>query len=245
MKVDIDPRFFRQMLNNVLIYHGDVELDSNIGVFTPTQVEFKDVSLEILSIYAIYNEDFFLDYYATEERVPLSQSLLEQMRRGFSKGKIMKVYTENDKIHLDCETEHYEETLIGVAPVDFPIPFREDDMLGLVPTNLNAIVQLEVEAKELANLPKAKEYLFRCDGRKLEVVVEDVGRYTKKIVPNIERSMDELEVTFEASYFAKAANQFIGDGISSNEVWLSLNEDVAVFSQRNPSHTLTYMLGSQ
>jgi hypothetical protein len=238
MKIKVDPSQFRRMMENVLIYHGDVELDTNVGNFTPTRAEFRDVSLEVVSVYAIYNKEFFVDYYATGEQVPLSQSLLEQMKRGFSSGKLMSVYTENDKIHLEGETEHYEELLTKAVPSEFPIPFTEDDILGLVPKNLNALVQLSAEAETLSNLPKAEEYVFRCDGEKLEVVVVDVGKYTKKIVPIIEKSMGELEVKFNAAYYVKVSSQFGG------EVFLSLNEDAAVFSQKRDSCLLTYMLGA-
>ena len=226
------------MLNNTLIFHGDVELDTAVGTFTPTRAEFKDVSLEVISVYAVYNRDFFIDYYASDEQVPLSKSLLDQMKRGFSIGKVMSVYTQDGKIHLDGDTEHYEEPFTEIVPGDFPIEFTEDGMLGLVPKNLNAIVQLEADVEALANLPKAEEFLFRCDGERLEVVVEDVGRYTKRFIPIIERSMGELEVKFNSAYYAKIVNQFSG------EVWLSLNEDAAVFSQKKDSYMLTYMLGA-
>ena len=238
MKLRIDPRFFRQMLNNNLIFHGDVELDTAVGTFTPTRAEFKDVTLEVISVVSVYNKDFFIEYDASDEQVPLSKSLLEQMKRGFGAGKFMTVYTEDGKIHLEGETEHYEETLIDIAPVDFPIKFIEHDVLGLVPESLNAIVQLEVDAEALANLPKAEEYLFRCDEETLQTIIRDVGQYTRTFVPNIERSMGELDVKFNSTYFSKIANQFSGD------VWLSLNEDAAVFSQKKDSYMLTYMLGA-
>ena len=238
MKVRVDPNHFRRMLENILIHRGDVELDTNVGVFTPTRVEFRDVSLEVMSIAATYDRGFFIEYDASDEQVPFSKSILDQMKRGFGAGKVLTVYTKDDKIHLEGETEHYEESLIEIAPIDFPIQFMEDDILGLIPERLNAIVQLSAEAEVLANLPKAEEYLFRCDGERLEVIVEDVGKYTKKIVPNTEKSMDEVEVKFNAAYYAKVANQFSG------EVWLSLNEDAAVFSQKKDDCMLTYMLGA-
>lgn len=238
MKVSIDPNHFRRMLENVLIHRGDVELDTNVGAFTPTQVEFKDISLEVMSIIAVYDRSFFVEYDASDEQVPFSKSLLDQMKRGFGAGKFMSVYTEDEKIHLEGETEHYEESLIEIAAVDFPIEFIEDALLGLIPKSLNAIVQLSAESEVLANLPKSEEYLFRCDGEKLEVVVEDVGRYTKKFTPIIEKSMGELEVKFNAAYYTKVSSQFSG------EVWLSLNEDAAVFSQKKDDHMLTYMLGA-
>jgi len=238
MKLRVDPNHFRQMLENVLIHRGDVELDTNVGTFTPTRVEFRDISLEVMSIAATYDREFFIEYDASDEQIPFSKSLLNQMKRGFGGGNLMSVYTEDENIHLEGETEHYEESLIEIAPVDFPIQFREDDILGLVPESLNATVQILAESEVLANLPKSEEYLFRCDGEKLEVVVEDVGRYTKKFIPIVERSIGELEVKFNAAYYAKVSNQFSG------EVWLSLNKDAAVFSQKKDDCMLTYMLGS-
>jgi hypothetical protein len=238
MKIVVEPSKFRRLLENVLIYHGDVELDTNVGTFTPTRAEFRDVSLEVVSVYAVYNREFFIDYDASGEQIPLSKSLLDQMKTGFSSEKLMSVYTEKDKIHLEGETEHYEELLTKAVPSEFPISFTEDDILGLVPKNLNAIVQLSAEAETLASLPRAEEYLFRCDGKKLEVVVEDVGKYTKKIVPIIEKSMGELEVKFNAAYYVKVSSQFGG------EVFLSLNKDAAVFSQKKDDCMLTYMLGA-
>jgi len=238
MKISVDPSHFRRMLENILIHRGDVELDTNVGTFTPTRVEFRDVSLEVMSIAAVYDRSFFIEYNALDELVPLSKSLLDQMKRGFGAGKVMSVYTEDEKIHLEGETEHYEESLIEIAPIDFPIQFMEDDMLGLVPERLNAIVQLSASSEAITNLPKADEYLFKSDGEKLEVIVEDVGKYTKRFVPIIERSMGELEVKFNAAYFAKVSNQFSG------EIWLSLNEDAAVFSQMKDGCMLTYMLGA-
>ncbi|MBA7676575.1 hypothetical protein ES703_84817 [subsurface metagenome] len=226
------------MLENVLIHRGDVELDTNVGAFTPTRVEFRDISLEVMSIAAVYDKGFFFEYDASDEQVPFSKSLLDQMKRNFGGGKLMYVYTEDGKIHLEGETEHYEEAFTETVPGDFPIEFVEDIILGLVPKSLNAMVQIEANAETLANLPKAEEYLFRCDGERLEVIVEDVGKYTKKIVPIIENSMDEVEVKFNSAYYAKVANQFSG------EVWLSLNEDAAIFSQKKDDCMLTYMLGA-
>lgn len=238
MKISVDPNRFRRMLENILIHRGDVELDTNVGIFTPTRVEFRDVSLEVMSIAANYDQGFFTEYDASDEQVPFSKSILDQMKRGFGGGKSMSVYTEDEKIHLKGETEHYEESLIEIAPVDFSIQFREDETLGLVPESLNAIVQIEIDVETLSNLPKAEEYLFKCDRETLEVIVEDVGRYTKKLIPLNEISIEELAVKFNSTYYLKVANQFDG------KVWLSLNEDAAVFSQKKDDHMLTYMLGA-
>ena len=238
MKIVVEPGQCRRLLENVLLYHGGAELDSNVGVFTPEKVEFRDIGLEVIGVYASYDRAFFIGYEAGDENVPFSKSLLDQMRRGFGVGEHVTVWTEDDKIHLDGKGERYEEPIIEVTPGDFPISFTEDQTIGLVPKSLDAKVQLQVEAGVLAGLPKAENYLFRCDGEKLEAIVEDVGKYTREIVPIVERAINGLEVEFEAGYFAKAANQFDGD------VWLTLSEDAAVFSQRLEDSMLTYMLAS-
>jgi len=238
MKVVIEPSRFRRLLENVLIYHGGAELDSNVGIFTPKKVEFRDISLEVMAVYAAYSPKFFLEYEAGEEQVPLSKSLLEQMRYGFSGDKQMTVRTEGDKIHLEGTRERYEEPLMDVSVGEFPIPIVADKTLGLVPKDLEPQVQVMLKADTLTGLPKAETYLFRCDGEKLEVIVEDVGKYTKELTPSKTQVLEEMEIKFDAGYFAKAANQFGGD------VWLTFRPDVAVFSQKLKDSMLTYLLSS-
>ena len=238
MKIVIEPSRGRKLLENILLYHGGAELDSNIGVFTPEKVEFQDIGLEVVGVYASYDREFFVSYEAGDESVPFSKSLLNQMRRGFGVGEQVTIWTEADKIHLAGKGERYEEPLTEVTPGDFPISFREDPTVGLLPLSLEAKVQVQIEASVLAGLPKAENYLFKCDGQRLEVIIEDVGKYTREFTPYVAREMNELEVEFEAGYFANASSQFSGD------VWLSLSEDCAVFSQRLEGSRLTYMLGS-
>lgn len=238
MKVALEPGKCRRLLENVLLYHGGAELDSNIGVFTPEKVEFKDIDLEVIGVYAAYYRSFFINYEAGDESVPFSKSLLDQMRRGFGVGEQVTLWTDDDKIHLEGKGEKYEEPLTEVTPSDFPISFTEDPTIGLVPDSLEAKVQVQVKASALAGLPKAENYLFSCDGHRLTVIIEDVGKYTREFNPLVEREMNALEVKFEAGYFSNAASQFDGD------VWLSLSEDSAVFSQILDASRLTCMLGS-
>ena len=131
MKITVEPSKFRRLLENILIHRGDVELDTNVGTFTSTRVEFRDVSLEVMSIAAIYENHFFVAYDASDEQVPFSKSLLEQMKGGFGTSKVMTVYTKDEKIHLEGETEHYEEPFTETVPGDFPIEFVEDDSRSL------------------------------------------------------------------------------------------------------------------
>lgn len=238
MRISIEPARFRRMLENVLLYHGGVELDSNIGIFTPKKVEFRDMSLDVISVYAAYAKKFFLDYEEVDEEVPLSKSLLEQMRQGFSSDKQITVRTEANKVHLEGAKEHYDETLIEATVADIPIEFTVDKTLGLVPKNLNADIQVLVKANELTGLPKAENYLFHCDGDKLSVVIEDVGKYTREITPVKSVTMKEWEIKFDAGYFMKVASQFSGD------VWLTLRPDAAVLSQKLKDSMLTYMISS-
>jgi len=238
MKIVLEPSQCRRLLENVLLYHGGAELDSNVGVFTPEKVEFQDIGLEVVGVYASYDRAFFINYEAGDESVPLSKSLLEQMRRGFGVDEHVTLWTEADKIHLEGKGERYEEPITEVPPSEFPISFKEDPTVGLVPKSLEAKVQVRVGANILASLPKAENYLFKCNGERLEAVASDVGTYTREIVPIEENEMNELEVVFEAGYFSKVSNQF------DDDVWLSLSEDSAVFSQKKDSFMLTYMLGS-
>ncbi len=238
MRIVLEPSQCRRLLENVLLYHGGAELDSNLGVFTSEKVVFKDLDLEVVGVYAAYDRSFFITYDVDNESVPFSKSLLDQMRRGFGTGEQVTIWTEGDKIHLKGKGERYEEPLTEIISGDFPISFTEDMTVGLVPKSLVAKVQILVESSVLAGLPKAENYLFKCDGETLKIVVQDVGKYTREFTPIVEREMNELEVEFEAGYFSNVASQFAGD------VWLSLNEEAAVFSQRLDASRLTYILGS-
>lgn len=202
---------------------------------------FKDDHLEVIWLYGAYSKDFFLEYEAGEdEKIPFSKSLLEQMKYGFGDDKQMTVRTEGGKIHLEGTKERYEEPLIEMEPSSFAeeFDFKIDKTLGLVPGKLQAEIQVLMKADVLTGLPKAGDYLFRSDGKNLEVIIEDVGKYTRQITPSKVGVMNEAELKFEANYFAKVANQFDG------EVWLTLRENAAVFSQKSKDHMKTYVLSS-
>ena len=241
MRIVIEPNRFRRLLENVLLYHGGTELDSALGEFSPKKVEFKDDNLEVIWLYGAYSKDFFLEYEAGEdEKIPFSKSLLEQMKYGFSDDKQMTVRADGDKIYLEGAKERYEEPLIEMEPTNFTeeFGFKSDKTLGLIPGNLEAEIQVLMKAEVLTGLPKAKDYLFRSDGKNLEVIIEDVGKYTRQITPSKVGVMNETELKFEAGYFAKVANQFDG------EVWLTLRENAAVFSQKKKDCMQTYVLST-
>jgi len=237
MKIVIEPARFKRLLENVLLYHGGAELDSALGIFGPSKVEFKSVGLEVIWSYAAYAKDFFLEYEAAEaEQVPLSKGLIEQMKYAFGGDKQMTVRSEGERIHLEGAKEHYEEPMIDMGPEELPVKFVLDEKLGLVPEAMKAEIQVLVKADALTGLPKAKDYLFVSDGEKLEVIIEDVGKYTRQITPSKVGMLNESEFKFDAGYFGKVANQFTG------EVWLTLREDAAVFSQKSKDHMITYLL---
>jgi len=242
MRIVIEPSRFRRLLENVLLYHGGADLDSALGEFSPKKVDFKDDNLEVIGLYGAYSKAFFLEYEAGEdEKIPFSKSLLEQMRLGFGgDDKQMTVRADDAKIYLEGTKERYEEPLIEMEPSSFAeeFGFKVDKALGLVPGNLEAEIQVLLKTEALTGLPKAKDYLFRSDGKDLEVIIEDVGKYTRQITPSKVGVMKETELKFEAGYFAKVANQFDG------EVWLTLRENAAVFSQKSKDHMKTYVLSS-
>jgi len=239
MRVKIEPNRFRGMLENVLLHHGGTELDANVGVFTDKGVSFKDISLEVVSIVAIYDKKYFMECDTEEENVAFSKSLLQQMTNSFKNDEGIAVFTEGEKIHLEGKKERYEESLTVIEQEELPWDIVNDVKLGAVPKNLNAEIQVLIDPGLIKNLPKAGDYLFRSDGDILELIIEDeIGKYTKEITPSKKGILEEFEVTFESSYFDKVLSQFTG------EVWLSMNEAAAVFSQKTKDFMLTYAIGS-
>ncbi len=239
MKMKIEPNRFKRMLENVLLYHGGTELDANVGVFTDKGVSFKDISLEVVTVIAMYGKKYFMEYEIAEDGVAFSKSLLAQMRDSFKTDESITVFTEGEKIHLAGKKERYEESLTIIEQVELPWEVVNDATLGVVPKKLNPEIQVLIDPGVLRNLPKTGDYLFRSDGEKLELIIEDeVGKYTKEITLSKKEKLEEFEVRFESSYFNKVLSQFTG------EVWLSMNEVAAVFSQKTKDFMLTYIVGS-
>jgi len=250
MEIAIEPSKFQRLMGNVLLQHQGVALDTNIAQFTSKGVSFKDISLEVLIINAVFAKGFFLNYSANDEEVPFSKSLLEQLKYGFGNDEKVKVFTHEGKIHIEGKTDRYEEDLMDVEPVPPPMEFVTDKILGIIAKNFVANTQILIKPDALSGLPKSEALHFVCDGKKLDVIVEDVGKFTREIIPvkigttrtdkgGNKKIIGELDMIFDAKLFGDVLSQFSG------QVWLTFGKDGITFSQREKNHMLTYCLTSR
>jgi hypothetical protein len=251
MEITIEPSKFQRLMGNVLLQHQGVALDANVAQFTENGVSFNDISLEVVIINAVFGKGFFLNYSTDDdEEVPFSKSLLEQMKYGFGDDEKVRVFTHEGKIHIEGKTDRYEENLMDIEATPAPNKFSTDDVLGIIPTKFVTNTQILINPDVLSGLQKSEALHFVCDGKKLDVIVEDVGKFTKEIIPvkigtkktdkgGNKKVIGELDMVFDAKLFKDVLNQFGG------EVWLSFGKDGVVFSQRDDDHMLTYCLTSR
>ena len=116
--------------------------------------------------------------------------------------------------------------------------------MGLLPKDLDPVVQILVKSDILIGLPKVDSLLFTCDGKQLSIIAEDVGRFRRVITPSRTKVLREMlgdtELSFGSEYFNRIVNQFT----PKSEVWLTLRQDAMILSQRSKDRMLTYMLSS-
>ncbi len=246
MKAIVEPERLQRLLVNVLVCHGKPALlDAHVGVFSAKGVVFKDITLEALAVNAVFSSEYFLEFEAKEgEQVPFSKSLLDIMKDSFKKEEKVEIRTKKDKIYLQGKWQDYEEPFVEAELCEIPFPFVAHMTMGLLPKDLDPVVQILVKADILIGLPKVDRLLFTCDGKQLSVFAEDVGKFRKVITPSRTKVLREMlgdtEMLFEKYLFDKIINQFG----PKTEVWLTLRKDAMILSQRSKDYMLTYMLSS-
>jgi len=237
LKIVIEPNRLNKLLSTVLIYKTKPLLDAIVGEFTPKGVAFRDMRLEVAAVYVVYPSKYFIEYDVKQnEEIPLTNSLRERLGWGFKDEKIT-LMTNEGRLVLQSSKESYSEPLTEVEKSDFPIEMQNTEF-GYVPTKEPKIRAL-LPVDELA-LPSAEKYKFECTGepKTLRVTIEDVGKYTKTIQLSKAPIMNEVEATFDGTYFQQIISNITG------EVWVSMTEGAMVFSQKTNDFTLTYMLSS-
>lgn len=235
MRLVLEPSRLDKLLSTVLIYKGKPLLDSVVGEFTPKGVVFRDMKLEVAAVYAIYSPKYFMEYEAAEnEEVPLTDSLRNRLGWGFKDEKVTLMTSEGQLV-LKGSKETYNEPLLEVEKGEFALKLENSDF-GFVPAK-EPPVRVLLTAESL-NLPTAEKYRFDCDGKELKVTIKDVGEFTRTFSPSKAPALGNLTVSFDGAYFQQIAGNVAG------EVWLSLTEGAAVFSQKTKDFCLTYLLSS-
>lgn len=235
MRIVIEPNRLDRLLSTVLIYKAKPLLDSIVGMFSPKGVAFRDMKLEVAAVHAVYSPKYFIEYEVTEgEDVPLTDSLRNRLGWGFKDEKVTLMTSEGHLV-LQGLKETYNEPLLDVEKGEFTLKLKNSEF-GFV-TEKEPAVRVLLPSEAL-NLPTAEKYRFDCDGEKLKVTIKDVGEYTRTFKPSKAPLMNELNVSFDGTYFAQLASNISG------EVWLSLSEGGSVFSQKTKDFALTYLLSS-
>lgn len=245
MDIEIEPARFQKMLANVLLHKQGAALDANIASFTTKGVVFKDISLGVVIINAVYSKDYFFKYgFETSEKVPFSKTLLEEMKHGFRDEK-MRAFTEGDKIVIQGKIDRYEENLPDIKPVEVEAEYRIDRKVGIVPKNPKVLAQIQTDADIIKSVARSEAVTFKCDSNKIIAFVEGVGVFSKEIVPSDKTDeLTEFDMAFSAKLLGDMAAQF------SDKIWLTftLNEEGntgVTFSQRGKDFLLSYSLSSR
>lgn len=236
MKILIEPERLRKLLACSLKYGNNKGLESVVAVFGSKGVEISDLSLEVVALKSEYNKSYFLEYEVQgEEKIPLTQTLLEVLNHGFKEEKI-HLETKEGKLVLTGSRETYEEPLLDKEKSAFPISLVSTEM-GFVPEKkFTPVTQILTKVEELKELPIADKYHFTTTPEEQRVTIEDTGKYTKKLKPDRTNISGELKVDFDGEYLKCTIDNLSG------AVWLSLAPNSMVISQKTKDYALTYLI---
>ena len=243
MKILVEPKRLKRMLENILICKGTAELEAVIGQCGPEGIEFEDISLDVVVVKARYSKGFFLEYETTgtdkePELVPLSKYLLSALKEGFD-DETVEVWTDDTQIYIKGRADEYKEPLTDAEVEPLPMPFKTHRTMGFLPEELEPKVQVLVKSEYLTQIPKAENInLLAYENGEIHLTVEGVGLFDRRIQPSYTKKIKPLQMEFGTKYLTKLGSQFVG------EVWMTLRPDAAVFSQKNKDFLLTYMLSS-
>jgi len=235
LKILIEPSRFRDFLSSLLIYKSKPLIESVIANFMDKGVAVKDITLQTAAVCAVYTKKYFLEYEGNGETVVLTNTLLDGLKRGFKDEKIT-IETTDTEIIIRGSEETYSEQLTEKEPEEFPIEVTNTPK-GILPKDFKSIVQVLIPADALS-LPSAEKYVIRCDGKAIYVDVEDIGKYTKKLKIAKKETLGEVEVLVDGGFLQNMVSNLSG------EIWLSLNNDVIIFSKKSKDHMLTYLLST-
>jgi len=252
----MEPGRLKRLLENVLVYDGGASIDTVVVEASKGGLIVKDMSLDIIAVHNAYGKKFFITFdpeLEGEEKsklVPLSKSLLDQVRGGFASGddKVM-LEVEGEWVHLRVPGDHYRENLVEFTPPDMgELEFQKKAKQGYILKGHDVKMQVLVKAADLSNLPDAEHLTFRTDGTAIAVHAEweGIGDRTKALPFTAKTGELEegYEIQFDSSYFQKVVKQFTGN------VWLTLGPakdgslEVATLSQATKEFLTTYVVSA-
>lgn len=247
LRITLEPERLRSLLSTILMVKGGKGLISNIvGEVKPNGVVFKDASLNVIAVQAMYHSKYFLEYKAGEGELPLTKTLLEQLGKGFNKDEKVEFFIDEkeSRIWVKGKTETYNEPLTEGKLGDLPFTMANREGIGTLPEKLtedNKSAPLSFQAlfdTEALALPDAEKYVFTANGKELKVQIEGIGVYTKTIPIKKEKLNKDLTIAIDGSYYQTLVSNLKG------EVWLSASEAGIVFTQKAKDFSLSYVLTS-
>ena len=237
MKFVVEPERFKKFLSMVLMCKGNKPLlESTVVEFNEKGALAQDCSLDVVAVYGAFSQKYFLEYSAKDtEKVPLTKTLLEPLGNGFKDEKI-EVTADENNIVIKGKTETYNEPLIDAEPSQLPFTMTNTEV-GVVPEKLpeRAKVQVLLDASEL-DLPSAEKITFVSDEDKLNVIIKNVGEYTKTFKVKRKLKLEPHKIAFDGSYFATLVGNLDG------EVWLTLTDAALALCKKTKDYALTYLL---
>lgn len=243
MEIIVEPSRFQKMLNSVLI---GGQLSSVTAIFLKDGVHIEDNSQIYIGVKAFYAKEFFIGYKieGEEEKISLSDRMLKPFgfHEAFEEEKI-KILTKGNKIFYeaidkdDKSTEFWEDILEDPTEHKIAIPVPMGDK-GFIPTGRVEAIQVLLRIGQL-KVHSSEKYKFISDGKKLDIQVEDPGIYKRKLNLTEETKLSEYEQNFVGEALEKIISLFVG------EVWVTLYDLAAVFSQKTKKKSLTYILSPQ
>lgn len=235
MKILVEPERLGRLLNSSLKFGSKSGLDSTVAEFAPEGVKISDLSLEVVALKAEYNKSYFIEYKVEkEEKIPLTQTLLERLNQGFKDEKV-SFEVDGNKLILKGIRESYEEPLLDKEKSAFPIKMIETEV-GYLPEKFTAITQILIPVEELKTLPSAEKYHFSTTPEEQKVSIEDAGKYTKKLKPKRKIISGDLEISFDGTYLKSTIDNIVGD------VWISLSPKSVILSQKTKDYQLAYLI---
>jgi len=235
MKIEVEPSRFKEFLSSILIYRNKPLLSQVPVEFKSKGVMVKDMSLEAVAVVGMFSPKYFISYEAKDETIPLTESILDVVKKAF-KGEKITVKTEDNNIVIEGESYFYKEPIKALEPQEFKAEVKMTEF-GILPTKPQFKVQVKLPVSELS-LPSAEKYTLISDGKNLTISIEEVGILTKVLKVSQTKKLEPVTTHVFANYLQNMVNNLSG------EIWLSFDENVIALSKKGKEYALTYLLAT-
>lgn len=248
MKVTAHPQKIRQLLSQLMVINSQKAFLYTVPIeVTPDGLSVNDGSSGIISIHALYKDNYFNSYeHGNDSIIAITKEFYNMLGWGFNDDEIT-VKTEQNEVVKNVTEKHiiavgsYDKQDCVIPDVfqkkvDFPI--KTDEKIGIVPEKINPNVQFKISVDKL-KFPPADRYnfIFTKDGT-CKVVIGKGNVFTHTFEPDEFTIKDDLSISIDGGYFADMISNLSGD------IWISVQSDVGasaiIISVVNDDYLLTY-----